>query len=51
MLAHQPSQLLAVDHDALVTQGGADPAIAVALELVADHLDTADERIDAEDSR
>src|SRR4051812_41388015 len=43
VLAHQAADLLAVDDDALVAERGADAAIAVALELVADGCHAADE--------
>src|SRR5215203_5149007 len=39
MLAHEPSQLLAVHEVALVAQLGGDATIAVGLELLADRLD------------
>ena len=39
VLAHQATDFLAVDDDALVAQLGPDTAIAVGLELVADRLD------------
>ena len=44
MLAHQPADLLGVDDDALMAQLGADPPIAIALELVADRRDPRDDR-------
>ena len=43
VLAHQPADLLMIDDDALVTQLGADAAIAVSLKLVADRLHAADD--------
>lgn len=43
LLAHDPADLLAVDDKTLVAQLGADPPIAVSLELVADNDDFRDE--------
>src|ERR1700738_5001766 len=43
VLAHEPADLLAVDDKTLVAQLGADPPIAVSLELVADNDDFRDE--------
>jgi hypothetical protein len=42
--AHQPADLLAVDDDTLVAQCGADAAVAVGLELVADRNHAGDDR-------
>src|SRR5580658_8883882 len=42
MLPHQPAKLLAVHHDALVTQRRPNAPIAVTLELVADRADPGD---------
>ena len=39
VLAHEAAQLLAVHHDALVTQRGAHASITIALKLVADLAD------------
>src|SRR3984893_9000687 len=41
--AHEPADLLAVDDKTLVAQLGADPPIAVSLELIADNDDFRDE--------
>ena len=43
VFAHQPADLLGVDHKPLVAQLGADPAVAVGLELVADRSDPGDD--------
>jgi hypothetical protein len=43
VLAHEPADLLAVDDKTLAAQLGADPPIAVSLELIADNDDFRDE--------
>jgi hypothetical protein len=43
MLAHQPTDFPTVDDDALMTELGAEAAVPVSFELVADHLHATDD--------
>src|SRR5215213_3609003 len=44
MLAHEPANLLAVDHDALVTKRGGHATIAISLKLITDRFDICGDR-------